>query len=178
VCDKLDVNCGMPLTAAVSPSTDGVMHLTAPWNFDGFVEITSPGTVSTMYFVNRPLRRDTARSFGIISTLALSGLAMQARIPLEPTLGHILIYVFDCMGDPASDVQLASDVGGLPFAFVGGLPNIGTDVTSMQGIGGFVNVPAGYALLQGHRVEGERLLGMANVTVRPGWFSYSDIQPL
>jgi hypothetical protein len=178
-CAKRDASCSItPLAAPVSPSADGQIHLTVPWSFDGFVEMTSPSSVSTMYFVNRPLMRDTARSLAIISTLALNGLAMQARIPLDPMLGHVLIYAFDCMGSPASDVELTNNAGGVPFIFVDGLPSLGTAVTSQQGIGGFVNVSPGFAVLQAHRVDGARLLGTTNVLVRPLWFSYSDVQPL
>jgi hypothetical protein len=176
-CDKLDVLCDVPLVAPVSPSEDGTLHLTVAQGFDGYIEITSPTTVSTMYFVNRPLRRNTSRSFAIISTRAFAGLAMQASIVLEPALGHVLIYVFDCMGEPASDIQLVNASGGIPFVFVDGLPNLGTAVTSVAGIGGFVNVPTGYAVLEGHRVDDDRMLGMTNVVVRAGWFSYSDVQP-
>jgi hypothetical protein len=176
-CDKIDVFCDTPLVAPVSPGEDGMLHLTVAQGFDGYVEISSPSTVSTMYFVNRPLMRNTTRSFAIISTLAFSGLARQANIAIDATLGHVLIYVFDCMGEPASEIQLVNASGGIPFVFVDGLPNLGTAVTSMQGIGGFVNVPTGYAVLEGHRVDDDRVLGTTNVVVRRGWFSYSDVQP-
>jgi hypothetical protein len=130
-----------------------------------------------MYFVNGALMRDTVRNLAVISTLALTGLAMQARIPLEPTLGHVLLSVFDCMGAPASDIQLVSDAGGVAFVFVDGLPAPGRDVTSDAGVGGFVNVPTGYALLEGRRAADGRVLGTTNVLVRSGWFSYYDVQP-
>jgi hypothetical protein len=176
-CDSLDVGCDTPLLAAVTPSVDGVLHLQVAQGFDGYIEIRSPSTVPTMYFVNGALMRDTVRNLAVISTLALTGLAMQARIPLEPTLGHVLLSVFDCMGAPASDIQLVSDAGGVAFVFVDGLPAPGRDVTSDAGVGGFVNVPTGYALLEGRRAADGRVLGTTNVLVRSGWFSYYDVQP-
>jgi hypothetical protein len=176
-CGKRDVYCDTPLAEPVSPSGDGGLHLSVPQGFDGFLEITSPSTIPTMYFVDRPLMHNTTRSLAIISTLALNGLAMQAGLRLESTLGHVLIYVFDCMGAPASDVQLSNGAGGLPFIFVDGLPNLGQDVTSVQGIGGFVNVTPGYSLLEGRRRSSSQVVGTTNVVVRGGWFSYIDVRP-
>jgi hypothetical protein len=177
-CAKRDVSCSTPLVAPVSPSGDGLMHLDVAQGFDGYVEITSPATVATMYFLNRALMRDTTRSLPIVSRLALGALAMGANISLDPAQGHVLMSVFDCMGDAAGDIQLVNDTGGLPFVFVDGLPQIGTDVTSPTGIGGFVNVPAGFAVLQGRLAADQRAIGVTNVVVRGEWFSYSDIQPL
>jgi hypothetical protein len=177
-CGKRDVTCSTPLVAPVSPSDDGMMHLAVAQSFDGFVEITSPATVATMYFVNRPLMRDTVRTLPIVSKLALGALAVGANISLDPALGHVLMSVFDCMGDAASDIQLFNDRGGVEFVFVDGLPRVGTNVTSPTGIGGFMNVPTGFAVLEGRRGADARAIGVTNVVVRAGWFSYSDVQPL
>lgn len=177
-CARLDVMCETPLTPDVSPAIDGAMHLSVRQGFDGFVELRSPSSVSTMYFINRPLMRDTSEAFSIVSTRVLGGLAMQGNVALDPALGHVLIRVFDCDGNPASDIEMSNDRGGLAFSFVGGLPNVGVAVTSPDGVGGFVNVPIGYAVLQGRRVEDGRAVGTASVTVRPGWFSYGDVEYL
>jgi hypothetical protein len=176
-CDSLDANCDTPLLTEVVPSEDGVLHLRVAQGFDGYIELRSPSTVPTMYFVNRALMLDTVRSFAVISTMALNGLAMQARVPLDAALGHVLISVFDCMGAPASDIQLVSDAGGVAFVFVDGRPAVGRDVTSEDGVGGFVNVPIGYAVLEGRRANDGRVLRTTNVLVRSGWFSYYDVQP-
>jgi len=37
-------------------------------------------------------------------------------------------------------------------------------------------VPMGYAVLQARR--GDRLIGTASLFVRPGWFTYGDMEPL
>jgi hypothetical protein len=177
-CARLDVMCETPLTPEVSPAVDGAMHLSVQQQFDGFVEIRSPTTVPTMYFINKSLMRDTAESFGIISTVALAGLAAQGNVTLDPMRGHVLIRTFDCQGEPAGGVQLSNDKGGQPFAFVRGLPLVGEDETTADGLGGFVNVPLDYVVLQGIVREHETSLGDASVTVRPEWFSYGDIEPL
>jgi hypothetical protein len=175
-CAKVDVLCGAPTTANVPVAEDGSLHLDVPQAFDGFVELTSPATVSTMYFLNRPLMTDASESFTIVSRAALAGLAMQGNVPLDPNLGHLLVRTFDCLGAPASEVSLVSDVDGTAFAFVDGLPNPGLSVTTADGLVGFVNVPIGYAVLQARRRE--RSIGTASLFVRPGWFTYGDMEPL
>lgn len=177
-CSRLDVMCETPLTPDVSPAIDGALHLAVLQQFNGFVEIRSPNTVPTMYFINRDLMRDTAESFGVISTAALAGLAAQGNVMLQPTLGHVLVRTFDCDREPASGVQLSSDKGGQPFAFVDGFPVVGRDETTSDGIGGFVNVPLDYVVLQGIVRSHGTALSNASVIVRPGWFSYGDVEPL
>lgn len=176
-CEKIDVGCAMPLTAATAVGDDGQVHLPVHRGFDGYIEITSPSSVPTMYFLNRGLARDSREQLTTISSAALAALAAQGNVALDPALGHLLIRAFDCLGAPASGVELSSNVGGLPFAFVDGLPNVGADVTTDSGIGGFVNVPVGLAVLEGRRVTGGRSLGQANVVVRGGWFTYGDVEP-
>jgi hypothetical protein len=177
-CSRLNVDCDTPLTPDVSPAIDGAMHLSVPQRFDGFVEIRSPATVPTLYFMNQELMRDTAESFAIISTLALAGLATQDNVTLEPERGFVLIRTFDCQGAPAGGVELSNDKGGQPFAFVDGFPVVGRDETSGDGIGGFVNIPTGIVVVQGVVREHGTVLSNASVIVRPGWFSYGDVEPL
>jgi hypothetical protein len=177
-CAKIDVNCGAPLAAPTGVEVDGAVHLQVPQGFDGYVELTSPTTVPTMFFLNRELMRDASEALNIIGRDTLAALAARGNVTLDPLLGHLLIRTFDCAGAPASGVQVSNSVGGLPFAFIDGLPVAGSDTTSAQGLGGFVNVPLGYAVLQGVLVEGSRLLATSNVVVREGWLSYGDVEPL
>jgi hypothetical protein len=177
-CPRRDVRCDAPIGAAVAAGVDGMVHLPVPQSFDGYVEITSPTGVPTMYFLNRPLMRDTVEVLPMVSRLTLGALAQQASIVLDPMLGHLLIRVFDCVGAPASDVELSTNGGGTPFVFVDGLPNVGVDVTADSGLGGFVNVPMGYAVLQGRLGPRDVVIGTASVVVRPDWFTYGDVERL
>jgi hypothetical protein len=177
-CAKADVLCETPLTPSVGLGEDGGLHLSVPQRFDGFVELESPSTVSTLYFLDRELMRDSTEALTVVTTVALGALAAQGNVVLDPTLGHLLVRTFDCVGAPAAGVRLTTQAVGTPFAFVDGLPNIGRDVTTGDGVGGFVNVPPGFAVVEGYRVDGERPLGAANVVVRAGWFTYGDVEPL
>jgi hypothetical protein len=176
-CAKIDVGCAMPAAGPAAVEVDGAVHLDVPQGFDGYVELTSATTVPTMYFLNRQLMSDSVEPLNIIGQDAFAALAGQANVMLEAELGHLLVRAFDCAGAPADGVQVSNNVGGLAFAFIDGLPIAGIDTTSAQGLGGFVNVPVGFAVLQGVLVDGRRLLGTSNVVVRQGWLSYGDVEP-
>lgn len=177
-CARLDPTCDPPLSPEVSPDIDGAVHLFVPQGFSGFVELRSPSTVPTMYFVNRALMRNTAESFAVISPAAIAGLAAQDNVTLEPMTGLVLIRAFDCQRNLASGVQLSTNKGGAVYAFVDGLPLVGRDETTEEGLGGFINMPIGIAVIQGIVSEHGSPLGNASVIVREAWFSYGDVEPL
>ena len=176
-CQRLDVDCLTPVTSGVTLADDNALHLQVPRGFDGFVELTSPASVSTMYFVNQPMLADRVESFRLLNRPGLQALATQGGVTLEPELGHLLIRVFDCEGAAASGVQLSNDRGGEPFSFVNGLPSTGADVTTADGLGGFVNVPPVLVVLQGLKVDDGRVISTPSVSVRSGWFTYGDVEP-
>jgi hypothetical protein len=176
-CRRLDVDCLTPVTSGVTLADDNALHLPVPRGFDGFVELTSPASVSTMYFVNQPMLADRVEAFRLLNRPGLQALATQGGVTLDPELGHLLIRVFDCEGAPASGIQLSNDRGGEPFSFVNGLPSTGADVTTADGLGGFVNVPPVLVVLQGLKVDDGRVVSTPSVSVRSSWFTYGDVEP-
>lgn len=177
-CQRLDVDCLTPVVSGVGLAADGAVHLPVPPGFDGFVELTSPSSVPTMYFVNQPMFANRVESFRLLNPLGLLALATQGGVTLDPELGHLLIRTFDCEGAPAEGIQLSNDRGGQSFSFVAGLPSIGVDVTTADGLGGFVNVPPVLVVLRGRLVEDERVVGTPSVSVRRQWFTYGDVEPV
>jgi hypothetical protein len=177
-CNKLDVNCTAPVASAPGVAADGALHLTVPQLFNGFVEITSPTSVPTLYFLNRDLQANASEALSVVNPMSLGALATSGGVSLDPTLGHLLIRVFDCDGEPASGVELTNNVGGQPFIFVDGLPSLGPNVTTRDGLGGYVNVPLGFATLRGRTVSGSRQVAESSVVVRERWFTYGDVEPV
>lgn len=177
-CQRLDVNCLTPVVSDVALSEDGALHLPVPLTFDGFVELRSPASVPTMYFVNQPMLGDRVESFRLLNYLGFRALATQGGVLVDPELGHLLIRSFDCEGAPASSVRLSNDKGGEPFSFVAGLPSIGADVTTADGLGGFVNVPPVLVVVEGRQLDADRVISRVSVSVRAGWFTYGDVEPL
>lgn len=176
-CSKLDPLCDLPVANSDVVAVDGAVHLALQPGFEGFVEISSPTSISTLFFLNRALWTDGLELIGVVSPMAFQGLASYAGVTLDPQLGHLLIRTFDCAGSRASDVELSNESGGAPFIFVDGLPLPGRNVTTEEGQGGFINVPTGFVKLQGTTLEGGRLISTATVSVRGNWLTYGDIEP-
>jgi hypothetical protein len=179
-CQLIDVNCLTPVNPEpVGVSEDGLVHLSLPFEFGGFVEIRSSETVPSLFFVHEPLRQDTVtQPLPLISTGALVALATNNGVSLDSTNdGLLLIRTYDCDGESAANVHLSTDRGGQLFTFVGGLPLVGDNPTSDDGIGGFINVPPGFARVEGRHTRTGQLTGAASLVVRPEWMTYGDLHP-
>jgi hypothetical protein len=180
-CALLDVPCLMPTTPdPVGPSEDGLVHLSLPRGFDGFLEITSPDTAPALFFMHEPLERDTeAQALPLISALGLAALAANngAELDLSKS-GLIVVRTYDCLGAPAAGVEVTNDRGGQVFVFVDGLPRVGLTVTDVAGLGGFMNVAPGFVRVTGRHVESGEVSGAESLVVRAQWLSFGDLQPV
>jgi hypothetical protein len=177
-CSRLDVSCLSPVATNVSVASDGALHLSVMQGFDGYVELTSPSSVPTMFFFNEQVMVNTADAFTIVSPMSLTALGASGGVAIDPQLGQLLVRTFDCEGARASGVQISNRAGGEVFSFADGLPVVGLDVTTADGIGGFVNVRPGLVFLQGIEVGSQRVSGTASVVVRQSWLTYGDVEPL
>jgi len=175
-CNRIDVDCMTPALPPIGVSSDGLVHLSLDQGFNGFLEITGPTIVPFLFFVSRPLQTERQETLNVIGPASLQALAGSGDVMIDPTLGFLLLRAFDCQGELASGVSVSNGAGGLPFNFVDGLPNIGADVTDVNGIVGFVNVPTGAVVAQG--LAGAERTGTVNIVVRGGWFTYGDLSPL
>lgn len=175
-CSRLDVRCEAPL-ASVTEESSGGMYLTLPQGFDGFIELTSASSVPALYFLSRPLEADGHESLFVVSPSALHALGETAGVVLDEASGHLLSRAFDCDGAPAEGVGIEGIQGGVPFSFEGGLPRFGSDVTSSDGLVGYVNVPPGLLFMVGRELSLGRECGATSVLARGGWLTYGDIAP-
>lgn len=176
-CRLLDVQCESPVAAGTASASEVALHLSLAQDFRGFVEITSTGSVPTLFFLNRPLQRDRFEALSTITITSLQALAASAGVALREDRGHLLLRVFDCDGAAASGVAVSSGARGEPFTFRHGFPATGSSVTTAEGLAGFVNVPPGLTVARGRELETGRSMGEASVVVRPGWLTYGDIAP-
>jgi hypothetical protein len=179
-CALLDVTCLSPATQPVGPSEDGLVHVSLPTGFDGFLEIRSDDTVPALFFMHEPVQRDTlAPPLPLISGLGVAALAANngAELDLEDG-GLVVVRAFDCSGLPADGVRLSSDTGADVFTFVEGLPRVGLDVTDVAGLGGFMNVPPGFVRVSGEHVASGESTGSESIVVRPQWLTFGDLHPV
>ena len=178
-CQSLDVDCRSPLAAPVGPSEDGIVHLSLPVGFDGFLEVRSDETTPALFFMHEPLQRDTvSEALPLISDLGLMALASNngAELDLE-TSGLIVIRTYDCLGLAAPGVALDNDSGGEVFSFVDAFPRVGVNVTDAAGLAGFMNVPPGFTRVIGTRETGGQQTGAESLVVRPSWLTFGDLHP-
>ena len=176
-CNRFDLDCAAPVDGPAEPAQDGLIHLSLPQGFAGFLEVTSPAIIPALYFFNPALESDRQDEFIVVGLDTARALASSGNVALDPELGMIAVRTMDCTGELSGGVQFSNDKGGVPFAFVDGLPVVGYVVSNGDGIGGFVNVPPGLVVLQGQEAGSSRLSGKASVLVRKGWFAYGDLNP-
>jgi hypothetical protein len=175
-CSRLDVLCEAPLATAAGDGAGG-LRLRLPQGFSGFIEITSPTSVPSLYFPSQPVDGDGFETLSVISASSLRALAETSGIVLDAVYGHLLARAFDCDGAAAAGVRISNGDLGAAFSFDGGLPRFGSNVTSSDGIAGYVNVEPGLVFVEGRAVVEERLCGAASLVVRSGWLTYGDIEP-
>jgi hypothetical protein len=175
-CARVDPGCSMPLTETVTITQQGALVLPLFQGFDGFIEVEADGMVPALFFLNAPLAGNT-QSFPAFLVPLNSALALSQSIgvPLDERFGLIGFWALDCDGLPAGGVVMSNDAGGLIYNFVDGLPAF--QPSTVDGIGGFLNVPPGRVLLRGVLSQGGQTIGVQSLVVREGWISVSNLQP-
>jgi hypothetical protein len=138
VCAKIDVNCSSPL-ATTQPDASGLLHLTIPAGFDGYVLIepvlpvgpdggasdggASDGGASdageaglpdifvpSIVFFNPPIETDTTYAvIVLVRTSELGNIAGIEGTTLDPSLGAVFMQTEDCNGAAAAGVSVALD---------------------------------------------------------------------
>jgi hypothetical protein len=179
-CSLLDSDCKNPVTDSVGPTEDGIVHVSLPLEFQGFLEIRSDDTAPALFFLHETLRRDTVSApLPLISATGLEVLAANNDAVLDfEHDGLVVIRTYDCLGQPAAGIELSSDGDGQGFMFVEGLPRVGAEVTDMSGLGGFMNVPPGFVHVTGTHSANGRTTGAESLAVRPQWLTFGDVQPI
>jgi hypothetical protein len=176
-CNRFDLECATPVLGPLELSADNLFHLSLPQGFDGFLEITSPAIIPSLYVFSRPLQTDLDDEFIVVSLATARGLAASGSVQLDPTLGLVAVRTRDCLGELTAGVRFSNDKGGTAFAFVDGLPVVGYDESNAEGLGGFVNVPLGTVVLQGQEAMSGRVSGTATVLMRAGWIAIVELDP-
>lgn len=176
-CNRFDLECAAPVAGPLELGADNRFHLPLPQGFDGYLELTSPAIIPSLYVFSRPLMADVEDEFIVVSLATARGLAASSSVQLDPALGLVAVRARDCQGELTAGVQFSNDKGGTAFAFVDGLPVVGYDETNDEGLGGFLNVPLGTVVLQGQEVMSGRVSGTATVLLRASWIAIVELDP-
>jgi hypothetical protein len=171
-CQLLDTTCDNPV-AEVASAADGWMEVLLTEDFNGYFEFQSATTVPHIVFPTflSPRSGSNVVPVPLPDPQATVALTASFGIPVDLTLGIVIIYMFNCEGVPAQGLRLSSDREGEPWYTVSGFPTFAAQATSAQGLGGFVNVSPGISVVQVERGDGTPLATPQAVLVRSGWMS-------
>lgn len=181
-CAARDVECLVPLTDTVAADARGWVDLPLYEGFDGFLEIRGDGLVPTMLFYGDPVRLGSELDntpLGLVEQSLLPGLSQATGTLQNPELGLVYLRAFDCQRAEAPDVTFSIDQeDAWRWYFVGSLPSSMAEATGATGLGGFINVRPGVAVVSAD------LPGLAfpiasprSLLVRPGWMTGLRIVP-
>jgi hypothetical protein len=181
-CFRSDVACSDPATPYISAGADGVVSVPLFEGFNGFLELTSDGMLPSMVFFADTWSAELLRALeqvpvALLPIPALLALGESARVPVDPTGGVISINTYDCGGLLASGVRLETNTQAVPYSFVNGLPVAYQNVTSEQGLAGFVNVPPGIVVVTAFPDDGARSMSIDTFLVRAGWGTNQSLIP-
>lgn len=174
-CAQRDLSCATPLTAALPVDAQGWVDMPLYDGFDGYLEVTSPSTIPMILFYQEPLRgasRTDEEPVGQVEVPVLTQLTTAIGTPQDPNLGLLVLRAFDCKGDPAPGVRFTVDKPAVPYYFVAGLPSGQVTETEVSGLGGFINVPIGIAVVDATLTSGEADFTQPRTLImRPGWMT-------
>jgi hypothetical protein len=156
--------------------------LTVPANFAGYLKVEQAGYQPAMYFLPPLFPADgVLQPFPLIqSGLIVDALALTLGTSIDRSRGHMMLIAEDCMGAALSGIRFSSpqrDAATVQFYVRDLLPSTSATETAEVGNGGFLNFPAGTAVLQVKKVDDGLLLTTVSVIVRAGFISVAYIRP-
>jgi hypothetical protein len=181
-CNKLDLTCAMPVANATTGS-DGKLKITVPANFSGYLQQTERSDYApAMYFLPTVLPADgVLPNFPLLlSGVIIDALALALGVGLDPKRGHMMLISDDCFGMAVPGVSFTSpqaDKSTVQFYVRDQLPSTMATDTADAGNGGYLNFPAGTAVISTREVKNGIDLATVSVLVRPGFISVSYIRP-
>ena len=187
LCRKSDPKCVQPETETVMSDALGVVRFALgveedkPRRFAGFVKLVRDDLVPALYNFNPPVEHEV--DIAPVQLLSRSGseaLARQLGATFDAGRGSVLLSVFDCTGDPAGGVTIAtddSDERAARFYSVAGLPLTKATATDTSGYAGLVNVAPSTIAITGRIASNQRSLGTISLPVQAGAITYSRMAP-
>jgi hypothetical protein len=175
-CSQPDIDCVMPITERLTLDEEGWVTLPLYEGFDGYLEIEGDTIVPTLLIYSDPLTVEMQvdrEPFAVVTRALLPRLSLATGVQQDPNLGLVHLRVFDCQRVAAPGVTFSiNQEDAWRWYFVGELPTSLADETTESGLGGFINVAPGIALvnaeLSGSPVS---IASDESVFVRAGWMT-------
>lgn len=181
ICPKLDLSCSAPIGEAKTQA-DGQLTLTVPNNFAGYLKVEEASYQPAMYFLPPVFPADgVLQPFPLLkSGIIVDALAFALGATIDPKRGHMMLIAEDCLGAALSGVKFASpqrDQMAVQFYVRDLLPSTSATETAEIGNGGYLNFPAGTAVLNLTKADNGLKLTTVSVLVRPNFISVAYIRP-
>jgi len=183
-CRQADYACADPETRVADALGTGDITLQLPWEFSGYLELTSSETLTSLYYLSRPLTEPTVATSTLMLTPELATMStMLTDWRYDEQNGLVVVQMYDCAGKAAGGVRFEVNRPS-PGAFflVNGLPSTEVKTTVFDAMnnmaaGGFSNVTPGTLLVAVRLGESGPLLAQFNIYVRPRSVSQLEIHP-
>jgi hypothetical protein len=201
-CARTDPLCNNPFDTQQADD-GGLVELTVPAGtigFDGYIELNggdssggggadagpdggAPSPIfPSMWYPSPPVISGGWRGrVQFPSAVEIPLLAGFVGTTIDPTRGHFAANSSDCNFSAAPRVTFASDLADkstTPFYFVNGNPDMtARETDSVSAIGGFVNLPPGFARITANSNAENKSLGAQQFTIRAGTFTTSSFAP-
>ncbi|HKP63362.1 MAG TPA: hypothetical protein VJV78_41790 [Polyangiales bacterium] len=182
-CNKLDLMCMQPVGDATS-GADGVLRIMVPANFMGYLQQTERRDYApAMYFLPTTLPADgMLDNFPLLPSGAIINvLALSLGGTLDPARGHMMLIADDCAGDPQAGMTFdipQKDSKTVQFYVVDQVPQTTAKETPSEGDGGFLNVPAGTAVIKATVAKTGLESATVSVLIRAGFMTVTYIRPM
>ena len=177
-CGVADINCEAPVTNTLSVDAQGWVDLPLFRNFAGFLEVTSSEALPYLFYLTGPLVASAVEyPIVTVSLTSIGSLVQLLGVDPEPGTGFMALRAFDCEGNTAPGATVSGANEGVPWYFVDGLPNTTATATGPDGLGGFVNMPPGLAVVDLKAPTGVSIRGAQSFVVRPNWVSAAYVRP-
>jgi hypothetical protein len=177
-CGVADINCEAPVTNTLRVDAQGWVDLPLYRNFAGFLEVTSSEALPYLFYLTGPLVTSTVEyPIVTVSLTSIGSLVQLLGVDPEPGTGFMALRAFDCEGNTAPGATVSGTNEGVRWYFVDGLPNTTATATGPDGLGGFVNMPPGLAVVDLKAPNGVSIRGAQSFVVRANWVSAAYVRP-
>lgn len=175
LCEASDPSCTAPVTDPVNIPMGGQLTLSVTPTFYGFLELGGASYKPTLLVLGPPTNLPRPLyPVGLFNEGGFDFIVGILGFSEDPTRGTAFVLATDCTMTPTAGIRIAApnaDTMTTQFYFVGGADatNVSTMAgeTEANGLGGFLNLPAGENVIRTLRASDGQVVGETTVHIRP-----------
>jgi hypothetical protein len=178
LCNKLDPQCAAQLGPNRVADAEGVVTVDVDSNFQGYLDVVGADYFPALVFID-PVFDALNGDIQLITKGSANGLAVQAKVALDPATGLLAARTVDCESKRTAGVSVSifpsdKETG---YYFLGGGLSLSASATDSSGNSGFVNIAAGTPTLTATRGPNGQEIGKVSTIIRAGAITYQIVGP-